>query len=54
MDIIKSKTQKAVAHAQRAPQLFGFGLFIASTYLAVAEENKKLKAIILVFVIVKP
>jgi len=34
MDIIKYKTQKAVAHAARAPQLFGFGLFITSTYLS--------------------
>ena len=33
MDRIKYKTQKAVAHAARAPQLFGFGLFITSTYL---------------------
>jgi len=34
MDIIKCQTQKAVAHAARAPQLFGFGLFITtSTYL---------------------
>jgi hypothetical protein len=33
MSIIKYKTQKAVAHAQRAPQPFGFGLFITSTYL---------------------
>jgi hypothetical protein len=31
--IIKYQTQKAVAHAQRALQLFGFGLFITSTYL---------------------
>jgi len=31
--LIKYQTQKAVAHAQRAPQLFGFGLFITSTYL---------------------
>jgi hypothetical protein len=33
MDIIKYKTQKAVAHAARAPQLFGFGLFIMFSYL---------------------
>jgi len=33
VNIIKYKTQKAVAHAQRAPQLFGFELFIMSTYL---------------------
>jgi hypothetical protein len=33
MNIIKYKTQKAVAHAQRAPQLFGFELFITLVYL---------------------
>jgi len=37
MDRIKYKTQKAVAHAQRAPQLFGFELFITSIYLYVAS-----------------
>jgi len=33
MNIIKYKTPKAVAHAARAPQLLGSGLFITSTYL---------------------
>jgi hypothetical protein len=33
MDIIKYKTQKAVAHAARALQLAGFELFITSIYL---------------------
>jgi hypothetical protein len=30
----KYQTQKAVAHAAREPQLFEFGLFIASIYLS--------------------
>ncbi len=37
VDIIKYKTQKAVAHAARASQLFGFGLFVTFHILYAVE-----------------
>jgi len=39
MDIIKYQAQKDVAHAQRAPHLFGLELFITVTYLHVFTDT---------------